>query len=197
MLPISFTAFEMIIYSVIAAIYIFNGYRFRYIIPLSLTISIIVTSSLIYRLFFSSNELLIAPTSFLSTTLILLFSFIFSYSINRWIPKGRTLLLTLFSALSFALIISTTFFYSSFIEASLIIAVIELLLLFLMVRFIPSHFIIILTTTLGSAVLSTIFADFYYFSLPVHIILFIVLLAGGVITQEMSERKRGEKQHDE
>ena len=196
-LQVSPSAFEILFFSLISAIYLFNGYTFRYIRPLSLLIATTIFSIISYDLIPSSPYELFNQLAILPLLIIVLIATLVTYTLSKWAKPAVPFVIGIFSSLSLGYIVSTLFFTQHLLLSTAAVTTIEVVLILLLLKFWKNYFLIILTTLLGAFVLSTLFASFYYFSLPVHIILFIVLLIGGLITQMSGEKKRGEKQHDE
>ncbi len=192
MTNVSLTAIEMLAYSILSAVFIFDGYRFRYARQVSLTLVLYFLGQLIIRVYMTQTE---DALSFIQVAAVAAVSLGATYALNRWTKPFLPVIFQI-AATSFLSLAVTLFFRESAMMTFLIAMSVLNIAIFLLLRFFKAHFLILCSVLTGSAVLSTLFSIFYYFTLPVHIILFILLSAAGLLVQENAERKRRGRSED-
>jgi len=190
----SFTAFEMLFYSLISALYLFNGYRFTYTKQLTLSLSLFFFGQYVLGLREGAS---IMSLPFWQILVIAVASITITYAIHTWAKALVPVVIQIVLTTLCSIVLSSFFFPTKlFIYSAISIVVLNLILILLPSKA-KSHLYISISAVCGAILLSTLFTLFYYFSKPVHIILCIVLCIIGLLVQESSERKdRGDVTHD-
>ncbi len=197
----SFTSFSMILFSLIASIYLFNGAFFRYKTHLTLFISTCILISVSWNFIINSSFIIsfthlytsIMSFPLFSLFLILIISFIGVAMLLSWINIASPYIIIITSSFVLTSIIAelldSTHFTILIIIYSILITIITLLY-----KIKTYQLLIISSVISGAIVLSTLFAKFYYFSTSVHIILGIILAIVGYLIQKHTYKEMIKKE---
>ena len=186
----SITAFPMIVFSLIASIYIFNGAFFRFRTQLTLCIALIIVSLTTFLSIIDNSIILslhVLFTSFLSLPILnlllcILISLIVETIILAWTRPIALYVIIIVSSYLLSITIADVVKITDILFL-LIVFAISNVVIFLLYSWKKDELCIISSLLGGAFVLSSLFSAFYYFPLSIHISLGIVLLISGFFVQ--------------
>lgn len=197
----SFTSLSMILFSLIASIYLFNGAFFRYRTQLTLYISTFIVASSLWlsiidqAIIISFTHLFtsIMALPLLTLLLILTISLLVEIIVVTWIKSIASYMIIITSSYILATILKDIVQYNNFILLITTFVIFNVLI-FILYKTKKYQLFIITSTVTGAIVLSSLFATFYYFPTSVHLILCIVLLLSGFFIQRHTYKEVKEKE---
>ena len=186
----SLTAFPMILLSLCASIYVFNGAFFRYKTHLTLFISTFILIFSVYisiinkNIIVSATQLftIITSSSFLPLVLVILTSIMLVTIIMKWIKTIAVYVIIIISSYLITIIVNDIMILGNIIVL-ITLFIIGNILIFTLYKIKKDELFILCSSLFGAISLSTLFSSFYYFPPSVHILLFVVLFVGGFFTQ--------------
>ncbi|NCB02176.1 MAG: hypothetical protein EOM67_08425 [Spirochaetia bacterium] len=200
----SLTAFPMIVFSLIASMYLFNGAFFRFRTHIALFFSAFIMIAIIFIAFnqqkivfaFSLLFSSITQFSFLTTLLIFFLSIGGVFIVVKWVLLIAPYIIMITCSLVCSLMMGEFIFGVDNLYVILFIWALCLIVAIVLYRMRRQELLIVSSALIGSYVLSSLFASLYYFSLPVHITLFIGLLGGGLLVQLHTNKQLLNKRND-